>query len=114
MDSHMFALRDVVHEAIDEGRLGTPKFLRCIKQVADGDQLESAFDELVSLAVDWFGSEPVARHKARDDPQACLAEMLKWDQGQGALVIVASAPRDQTAHIDLMLVGSRGTLYHEE
>jgi hypothetical protein len=39
--------------------------------------------------------------------------MAKWATGQAALVTVSTTILDGAPDIDLMLIGSRGTLYHE-
>jgi hypothetical protein len=39
--------------------------------------------------------------------------MAKWATGQAALVTVSATISDDAPDIDLMLIGSRGTLYHE-
>ena len=41
-----------------------------------------------------------------------LTEVSTWDTGQGALITVSASGGGGTADIDLMVVGSRGTLYH--
>ena len=41
-----------------------------------------------------------------------LTEMSTWDTGQGALITVSATGGNGSADIDLMVVGSRGTLYH--
>ena len=107
------ALQAAVQSTIDEGRIGKPQFLRCIAQVADRKDLGSALSELVSLADGWFDSSSTQRHKPDDGMRSYLTEMRKWPGGQGAIFTVSSTPLDGMPHLDLMLVGSKGTLYHE-
>ena len=106
-------LRRVVQEAIDQGRLGGPKFLRCIARADGPEQLDSALSELVSLAEGWFGSSPRQRYRPAGDHQVYLTEILKWPGGEGALLTVTAVASEATPRLDLMLVGSRGVLYHE-
>ena len=42
-----------------------------------------------------------------------MTDLLKWPDGQGALIVVSSTPQETGVSIDLMLLGSRGVLYHE-
>ncbi len=107
------ALRKAVSQTIDEGRVGSPRFLRCIAHESEPAGLQNFLSELVSLAEGWFSSAPVQRYRMSDDAQTYVTEILKWPQGQGALLTVTSAPSNGTPDLDLMLVGSRGTLYHE-
>lgn len=102
------ALAEIVQEAIDQGSLGSPMFVRCFAQVVDAGEIEAASQSLVTLAEGWFGSSPVQRHRIGDS-HTYVTELLKWRDGQGALLTISSG----TPHVDLMLVGSRGTLYHE-
>ena len=101
-------LHSAIQTAIDEGRVGRPQFLRCIVSVGDSGKIDSALRELMGLASDIFGSESIQSH-SQGDPDVYRSEMLKWQGSQGALLIVnAGVP-----YVDLMLLGSRGTLYHE-
>ena len=113
MAPNISALRKVVQETIDEGRLGEPKFLRCVALAPGSDELESALGELVSLGEAWFGSPPVQRYRLGEGSGLYLTEMLKWAEGQSASVTASAAPSRGTSSLDLMLVGSKGTLYHE-
>ena len=107
------SLRETVQRALDQGRIGTPRFLRCIARADSPGELGRALDDLVSLGEAWFGSPPVQRHMVGSDGGAYVSEMLKWPEGQGAIIAVTSAPTKGFPQFDLMLVGSRGTLYHE-
>ena len=108
------ALRNTVAEVIEQGRLGTPQFLRCIARAGDSKQLDSSLNELLALGEVWFGSRPVQRYRLGEDSGIYVTEMVKWPQGQGAVLTVSSAPSGDSKRLDLMLVGSKGTLYHEQ
>ena len=109
---YLESLRGVVQQAIDEGSLGAPRYLRCVAAVPAGDRLEDAAGGLAGLASAWFGSEPSQCHRLGGSGAVYVTEMGQWPQGQGAIITVS---RSQSASkLDLMLVGSRGTLYHEE
>lgn len=110
--AELTALRATVRETIDQQRLGTPRFLRCIARAGDREQLEATLDDLASLGESWFGSQPAQRHRLGADSRLYLTELLKWPEGQGALLTVSSAAGG-LPRFDLMLIGSRGTLYHE-
>ena len=105
-------MRGAVSNAIDEGRVGTPKFLRCIAQTAGPEGLDVTLNDLLSLAEVCFGASPTKRHDLTDGSGTYLSEMVKWDQGQSAILTVAPGPANAPETLDLMLVGSRGALYN--
>ena len=106
-------LQKVVQEAIDQGRLGTPRFLRCIARAEKPEGLRPTLETMLAMAEGWFGSQPVQRHVLGVHSQNYMAELLKWSDGQGALLAVSSPSSQSLSAVDLVLVGSKGTLYHE-
>ena len=110
--NYLESLRGVVQASIDEGSLGVPRYLRCVAAVAAGDGLEDAVGELAGLASAWFGSEPGSRYTLGGSGSVYLTEMQQWPMGQGAIITVSRSQSD--SKLDLMLIGSRGTLYHEQ
>ena len=113
-DTDTAALRKVVQAAIDGGRIGSPRFLRCLARTRDRRQIASSLDDLVSLGEAWFGSRPRRRYRLGEEGGVYLTELVKWPEGQAALLTVSLAASDGPPALDLMLVGSRGTLYHDE
>ena len=115
-DSEIRQIRETVQEAIDQGRLGRPQFFRCI--VAAGAPPDQTLEVILSLGRSWFGSRPVQHYRLGGDG-AYLTEMARWAEGQAALITISSGhllpgtERQGIDGIDLMLVGSRGTLYHD-
>jgi hypothetical protein len=106
------ALSEVVQEAIGEERLGQPQFLRCLAQVP-ADRLGDTIDQWIALGETWFGSSVATRHRLGEGSGVYLTEMAKWETGQAALITVSSTGSNGAPAIDLMLIGSRGTIYHE-
>ncbi len=104
-------LRKVVQDAIAEGRIGTPSFMRCIAQT-DGANVDGLVEELTALGGTWFGSKPLTNYSPGAAEGVYRTAVLKWPKGQGA-VITVSISGDTTQSLNLMLIGSRGTLYHE-
>ena len=112
MPDHLEALRQVVQEAIDDERLGQPQFVRCVARAQDGGSLDSSLETLASMGESWLGGPPASSTRRGEGSGAYLTEMSTWDTGQGALITVSATGGSGTADIDLMVVGSRGTLYH--
>ena len=113
-DFHLPALEKAVQDAIDQGRVGVPKFLRCMAQASQDDQLSGFLDNLLALGEAWFGSRASQRHRLGEDSGVYLTELVKWADGQGALLTASLTGQDATPFLDFMLIGSRGTLYLEE
>ncbi len=113
MSPNIAALRETVQATIDEGRLGKASFMRCVARVQGPARLEGGLDELGAIAEGWFGSPHERRYRQGEGSGLYLTEMLRWRNGQGALLIVTSAPSKGARDLDVMLVGSRGTLFHE-
>ena len=107
------SLDQAVRQVIDEGRVGRPSFARCVSRV-DAASLEDEMTELISLATGWFGGPASDSFPQRDDGGTYRTQMLKWPAGQGALLIVSTVPVLRGPHLDVMLVGSKGTIYFEE
>ena len=112
MADHLEALQQVVQEAIDAERLGQPQFVRCVARATDGGSLDSSLETLASMGESWFGGPAASRTRRGEGSSVYLTEMSTWDTGQAALVTVTAAAGGGSADIDLMVVGSRGTLYH--
>ena len=108
---HLERLKAVVQSAIDAGSLGAPRYLRCVAGVPAGEGLEDAANGLGELASAWFGAEPSSRYGLGGNA-VYVTEMRKWPLGQGSIITVSHTQCVPT--LDLMLIGSRGTLYHEE
>ena len=113
IQAEMFDLRRVVQDAIDDGRLGSPKFIRCIASASESTQMTTVLDELTSMGESWFGSYPAQRFRMGEKSGVYLTETIKWPQGQSALITIFSVPTKRASQFDLMLIGSRGTLYYE-
>ena len=107
------ALRRVVQEAIDTERLGQPQFMRCVARAPDGEALGSTLDSLVSMGESWFGSPAATRERRGEGSGVYLTEMSTWETGQSAVVTVSASAGGGSSRIDLIVVGSRGTLYHQ-
>ena len=120
MLDHLEALQQVVQDAIDQERLGQPQFIRCIARAPSGQTMDESMEMFAALGESWFGAAPAKRTRRGDD-DVYLTEMSTWDTGQSAIIMVSRTTsrsvdrpmRDGSPDIDLMLVGSRGTLYHQ-
>ena len=111
-ETELAQLREAVAGVIDEGTLGAARFLRCHAVTPDAGPLDSSVAALTSLGEAWFGSRPTRTHRLGEGSGLYLTEMLTWDGGQGAIctVSVGSYPEPR---LDLLLVGSKGSLYHQ-
>ncbi len=106
-------LRGTIQDAIDEGRIGTPQFFRCMVTVSEKEEFETIAGEIKSLADDFFGGVPSLSHEIGSDG-IYSTEMLKWPKGQSAIITVSRADSGKYSNLDLMTIGSRGALYHDD
>ncbi len=106
-------LQEAVQRAIDDGSLGEPRFARFVAHSPLPGLVSMTANRLIDMAESWFGAPHLERSTRRDSAEVSVIELLKWPGGQGALVIVSASPPSSGGHIDLMFIGSRGTLYHE-
>ncbi len=107
-------LKNTIKNVVDEGRLGDPKFLRCVLQVSDDiKSLRSSLELLEEMAEFFFGETFAKRHRIGTKYSSYIGEILRWNGGQGALIVVNVSQSVSQKYLDLMLVGSKGTLYHE-
>lgn len=111
-ETELARIREVVAEVVDEGSLGVARFLRCHAVTPDADQLDSALASLGSLGEAWFGAGPARTHRLGEGSGRYLTDMLTWDGGQGAIVTVSVGSYPEP-RLDLLLVGSKGSLYHQ-
>ena len=111
-ETELARIRAVVADVIDEGSLGVARFLRCHAVTPDPGLLDSALASLTSLGDAWFGCRPTHTHRLGEGSGLYLTDMLTWDGGQGAIVTVSAGSYPEP-RFDLLLVGSKGSLYHQ-
>lgn len=110
---HLQQLDHAVRRAIDDGSLGTPRFARFVAYSPLSGLTSITANRLADMSEGWFGKPCASRSTRRDPTGVSVTDLLKWPDGQGALIVVSSTPQATGASIDLMLLGSRGVLYHE-
>lgn len=111
-EAEIARIRDAVAGVVDEGRLGAVRFLRCHAVTPDAGRLDAGLRALASLGEAWFGAGPARAHRLGEAGGPYLTEMLTWDGGQGAIVTVSVGSHPEP-RLDLLLVGSKGSLYHQ-
>ena len=110
---HLEELEQAVRRAIDDGSLGVPRFARFVAYSPLSGLTSITANRLAAMSEGWFGKPCANRTTRRDPTGVSVTELLKWPNGQGAIIVVSSSPPSTGASIDLMLLGSRGVLYHE-
>ena len=110
---HLDELQLAVRQAIDDGSLGAPRFARFVAYSPLSGLTAITANRLAAISEGWFGSPCANRTTRRDPTGVSVTDLLKWPDGQGAIIVVSSTPQATGASIDLMLLGSRGVLYHE-
>jgi predicted dehydrogenase len=107
------SLGQSVQQIINEGRIGSPVFVRCVAHVApERAQLSACLNEVIATTTTWMGA-PVERMYALGSADAGqLTAVLQFERGQTALVSVGVAPNADPT-IDLMVLGNRGAAYYQ-
>ena len=109
----MQSLQKSIQSVIDSGRIGSPVFLRSMLQVPiETTGIEHATNILITLANLWIPSSPESVQARRSQDNVQLTTMIQYLGGQTA-VLSANRVVNQTASIDLHLIGNKGVIYHE-
>lgn len=108
----MDLLQKAVDSVIEKERIGSPVFLRCVLHVADDitDLLQPASD-IFALANSWMPSKPQHIYVQSNNEKVQITVMVKYATGQMAALSVNRV--DVETAIDIMLIGNKGTIYHE-
>jgi hypothetical protein len=106
-------LHRAVRSTLESKRLGRPVFVRYL--LTSQDRADAALARLSQLAAavrDWLG-QPVERAHALGTPKTGHVSLtLEFRDGATALVGWAACP-PRGDGLDLMLLGSRGAVYHD-
>ena len=108
------SLQQSVQSVIDEGRIGSPVFLRCIVQapIQAGDTV-GGIAALAAIANDWMPDPPEQIYTLDSADNTQITAMVKYAGGQSALLSVNRVSAGSEVVVDLRLVGNNGIIYHE-
>lgn len=109
-------LRSAVQRVIDQGSIGRPAALRLTVHTR-GTEAEAGQCQLEAegVAAAWFGGQPDSRYSvvgSGGGPGMPTVTALKWVSGQSAILSVSAGIHGPVGG-NVMLMGSRGTVYHE-
>jgi len=104
-------LGEAIEESVQQGRLGTPRFLRCFAQNAPGNE-QVALDDLLRMAQGLFDGLPEDVHTLAASGTEHLTSAARWSGGQTALFVVSDVGSRSSSRIDVVLLGSQGALYY--
>ena len=108
----MELLEKSVQSVIDEDRIGSPVFLRCVLNIAsEASSLLQPAAEIVALSNGWMPSQPQSIYAQGDVDATQVTVMVKYADGQMAVLSINRV--DTETGIDIMLVGNKGVIYHE-
>ena len=107
-------LQQSVQSVIDEGRIGSPVFLRCIVQAPiEAADIVGGIAALTEIANNWMPDPPEQIYTLGSADTTQITAMVKYAGGQSALLSVNRIPPDRDVVVDLRLVGNNGIVYHE-
>lgn len=108
------SLQQSVQSVIDEGRIGSPVFLRCIVQAPiEAADTIGGIAALTAIANNLMPDPPEQIYALDSADTTQITAMVKYAGGQSALLSVNRIPMDRDAAVDLRLVGNNGIIYHE-
>ena len=108
----MELLKKSVQSVIDEDRIGSPVFLRCVFNIAsEASSLLQPTAEIVALSNGWMPPQPQSIYAQGDVDATQVTVMVKYAAGQMAVLSINRV--DTETGIDIMLVGNKGVIYHE-
>ena len=107
--SDLFQTFQTLEDSVSAGRIGPPKFLRCISSGLETSQIHSVLCQTIDDTSKLFGSAPTLAHLVGEGTEH-LTALAKWPGGQSALISI-SATGDPD--LDIMVLGSKGALYRE-
>ena len=108
----MELLKKSVQSVIDEDRIGSPVFLRCVLNIAsEASSLLQPAAEIVVLSNGWMRSQPQSIYAQGGVDATQVTVMVKYAAGQMAMLSINRV--DTETGIDIMLVGNKGVIYHE-
>lgn len=108
----MELLKKSVDSVIEKDRIGSPVFLRCVLNVlSEKNSLLQPTAEIVALSNGWIMSDPQTIYASGDANATQVTVMVKYVDGQMSVLSVNRVVTETA--IDIMLVGTKGVIYHE-
>ena len=108
------SLQQSVQSVIDEGRIGSPVFLRCIVHAPiEAADTVGGIAALTAMANGWMPDSPEQLYALDNADDTQITAMVKYAGGQSALVSVNRISTGGEVTVDLRLVGNNGIIYHE-
>jgi len=108
------SLQQSVQSVINEGRIGSPVFLRCIVHAPiEAADIVEGIAALTGVANSWLPDLPEQVYALDNADKTQITAMVKYAGGQSALLSVNRLPAGGEVTVDLRLVGNNGIIYHE-
>jgi hypothetical protein len=109
----MQSLYHTVKEILNTGRVGTPVFVRCVAQIASGSEhVGNVLARILTMACSWLEASPLRVYAQSGGNSAQITVTIQYVGGQTSIVSV-NAASGVAPFVDLMLLGSKGALYHD-
>ena len=110
----MQSLQQSVQAVVNEGRIGSPVFLRCLLQLPiESDEVVQSVGALATLANTWMPSPPEQLYVQSSTDSVQSTAMIQYEGGQTANLSINRIPAEQAGSVDLILVGNKGVIYHQ-
>jgi len=96
---------------INNGDIGIPKFVRYITTVNRSEDFEKYAKLIENFSRSSFSKKEIQNVNISDD-STYITKLLKWNTGEAALLTVSIDKINLNKIIDLLIIGSKGSIYH--
>ncbi len=111
--NYWYVLNHGVTTTLQSGRVGQPVFVRCTAAVAEStDAIRDHLAEMVAAVNGWFSNTPDRVYAQGAENQGLCTVTLAYPTGATAILSVVLEHHDP--QLDLIVLGSRGAIYHNE
>ena len=110
----MQSLQQSIQAVVNEGRIGSPVFLRCLLQLPlESDEVIPSVAAVATLANTWIPSSPEQLYVQSSPDAVQSTAMIQYEGGQTANLSINRIPTEQEASVTLILIGNKGVIYHQ-
>ena len=113
MKSNLFIenLNTTSLNSINNGDIGIPKFIRYIAIVNRSQDFEKYAKIIEDFSRSSFSKKEIQNFNIRDE-STYITKLLKWNTGEVALLTVSIDKKNSPERFDLLIIGSKGSVYH--
>lgn len=109
----MESLHQIVQQAVTAQRVGVPVFVRWLVSTSTTDP-RTMLDHMLSTCASWLNAPVHRLHAKGHTEKGQITLSVLYERGQTALLTAHRLPQEAPTRVDLMLLGNKGAIYHED